>query len=362
MKRIFSLILSIWLVFGLCSCGQKADTSFPADAPTWQEQYDLGIRYLSEGNYEEAILAFTAVIDIDPKNAGALSGRGQAYVLSGETEENLAAALADFEAALAADETLAEAWLGLADVYIRMGEYDKALEVLRDALEKTGDQRIADKIAEVESGNITDSSGNVRRQSTYDADGSLIWYHIYTYDEQGRRTSVTAFDGAGNQTGHVDEAYDAEGNTIVWCNYYGDTGEPWAVEYEYDEFGNRIRQTSHQYPDRPRVLDIKNTYNDAGNLVKVEYYSEGALAGYNTYEYDSDGNRTKEVDYDNDGNIEFYYLNAYDEAGNTVSRDSYNGDGTLNWHLRYIRNEAGEYLGQEMYDAEGNLIRSHMDG
>ena len=112
-----SLILSICLVLGLCACGQKAEEA-PA-APTWQEQYDLGIRYLSEGNYEEAIIAFTAVIDIDPKNAGALSGRGQAYVLSGETEENLAAALADFEAALAADETLAEAWLGLADVYIR---------------------------------------------------------------------------------------------------------------------------------------------------------------------------------------------------------------------------------------------------
>ena len=85
MKRILSLVLSLCLVLGLCACGQKAEKA-PA-APTWQEQYDLGLRYLSEGNYEEAIIAFTAVIDIDPKNAGALSGRGQAYVLSGETEE-----------------------------------------------------------------------------------------------------------------------------------------------------------------------------------------------------------------------------------------------------------------------------------
>ena len=62
MKRICSLLLTLALVLGLCVCGQKAGTT-----PTWQEQYDLGIRYLSEGNYQEAILAFTAAIEIDPK-------------------------------------------------------------------------------------------------------------------------------------------------------------------------------------------------------------------------------------------------------------------------------------------------------
>ena len=58
-KRVFSLVLVLALALGLCACGSKT--------PTWQEQYDLGVRYLSDGNYEEAILAFTAAIDIDPK-------------------------------------------------------------------------------------------------------------------------------------------------------------------------------------------------------------------------------------------------------------------------------------------------------
>ena len=50
----------ILLVVLLClsACGQSAES-------TWQEQYDLGVRYLSEGNYEEAIIAFTAAIEID---------------------------------------------------------------------------------------------------------------------------------------------------------------------------------------------------------------------------------------------------------------------------------------------------------
>ena len=140
MRRICNLIAALMLVLGLCACGQSAQAK-------WQEQYDLGVRYLSEGNYEEAIIAFTAAIELDPKRPEAFIGRGDAYVLSGETEDNLSAALADYQAALDLDETLVQAWLGLADVYIRQGDYDKALELLQEALDKTGgDQSIADKI------------------------------------------------------------------------------------------------------------------------------------------------------------------------------------------------------------------------
>lgn len=47
---------------------------------TWQEQYDLGVQYLSEGNYTETIIAFTAAIEIDPKQAPAYVGRGDARI------------------------------------------------------------------------------------------------------------------------------------------------------------------------------------------------------------------------------------------------------------------------------------------
>lgn len=97
----------------LTACGAKE--------PTWQEQYDLGVRYLSEGNYEEAIIAFTAAIEISPNRAEAYVGRGDAYIKSSETEENLAAAQADYEKAIELDGTLVDAYLGLADVYISQG-------------------------------------------------------------------------------------------------------------------------------------------------------------------------------------------------------------------------------------------------
>ena len=82
------------------------------------------------------------------------TGRAQAYILSGENEGNLAAALSDFEIALTMDETLVEAWLGLADVYIRQGNYNKAMEVLKEAPDITGgDSAIVSKIAEMEAAN-----------------------------------------------------------------------------------------------------------------------------------------------------------------------------------------------------------------
>ncbi len=92
MKQRVLAILCVFVLL-LTSCGQNA-------VSTWQEQYDLGVRYLSEGKYEEAIIAFTAAIEIEPKRVEAYVGRGDAYLGLGETEANLAAARADYETAL----------------------------------------------------------------------------------------------------------------------------------------------------------------------------------------------------------------------------------------------------------------------
>lgn len=100
MKKVTSvlLLLSVLMILSLSACGQKAETEA---VPTWQEQYDLGVRYLSEGNYEEAILAFTAAIEIDPKNA--------------------------------------DAYIGLTDAHIFMGDVNMAVEVLTNALNTVED-------------------------------------------------------------------------------------------------------------------------------------------------------------------------------------------------------------------------------
>ena len=142
MKRIGAFMLIICLLLGAVGCGAKDE---------WQEQYDLGVRYLSEDNYEEAILAFTAAIEIDPKRAEAYVGRGDATISSEETEAALTSAVDDYETALELDTSCTDAWLGLADIYIHTDEHEKAKEVLQQGLEYLeNSEELYRKLEEVE--------------------------------------------------------------------------------------------------------------------------------------------------------------------------------------------------------------------
>lgn len=101
MKRFLSIFLAVMMVVTLFGCGKKAA---PADSAAWQEQFDLGVRYLSEGNYEEAIIAFTAAIKIDPKQV--------------------------------------PAYLQLADVYMELDDVDSAIAILESGYAETGDEAL----------------------------------------------------------------------------------------------------------------------------------------------------------------------------------------------------------------------------
>lgn len=59
LKKVSMVILMLAVIL-LSACGNES---------RWQDQYDLGMQYLTEGNYEEAIVAFSEAIEIDPNNA-----------------------------------------------------------------------------------------------------------------------------------------------------------------------------------------------------------------------------------------------------------------------------------------------------
>lgn len=84
MKQFTCVFLTIILLLTLAAC-QKAPEVEPVDeALDWQTQYDLGVRYLSEGNYQEAILAFEAAIEIDPKQETIYLKYAEAYTQQGD--------------------------------------------------------------------------------------------------------------------------------------------------------------------------------------------------------------------------------------------------------------------------------------
>ena len=155
MKRIIIILTMIALILPGCAGAvpSSAETQ-SGDSATWQDQYDLGVRYLSEGNYKEAILAFTAAIEIDEKQAPAYVGRGKAFVLAVQaedtTEDNFASAQADFERAIELDALLEDAYTELAELYITKQEYSKAIEVLESGIEATGSDELRQRLKDVE--------------------------------------------------------------------------------------------------------------------------------------------------------------------------------------------------------------------
>ena len=85
MRRIGALLLALALLAAvLAGCGRSAGAD-------WQEQYDLGIRLLSEQNSEEAILAFREAIRIDPKREAAYIGLADVCLAQGDGAAALAA-------------------------------------------------------------------------------------------------------------------------------------------------------------------------------------------------------------------------------------------------------------------------------
>lgn len=123
-------------------------TACGANGPTWQEQYDLGVRYLSEGNYKEAIIAFTAAIEIDPKQAPAYVGRADAYVGSASNTElttgsaEFTNAEVDYLSAIDLDARASEAYGELANLYLTVGDTDRAIAILEQGYETTGDEAL----------------------------------------------------------------------------------------------------------------------------------------------------------------------------------------------------------------------------
>lgn len=343
MKRIIACILAALLTICLCACVQED--------PTWDEQYDLGVRYLSDGNYEGAIIAFTAAIEIDPKRAEGYTGRGSAYLGQGSADEYLTAAFTDFETALSLDDANADAYLGMAEVYIARKQFDEAIEILRQGVEKTGDQRLSDRLAELENGEISDYWGRLRKEIWYDKNGDVTCWYEYDYNDQGQCVGITSYGSDGSQIQHMDLRYDEQGRRVYEIYSMSDYGEMEGMTYIYNNAGQCEKA----------VYDsgggMAHTYDSEGRGIRTDYYDKNEnLTGYNTYEY-GDGYR-RESEYSADGTLNGYGIIIYNEQGKRVRDEHYEADGTLSYYSTMEYDADGKRIAERSYNGDGSLINS----
>ena len=257
MKRYYIAVFLL-LLLAFTACGKSTEAK-------WQEQYDLGMKYVSEGNYEEAIIAFAAAIEIDPKSA--------------------------------------DAYLALADIYEAQGDTESLRAILEQGLEATGDARLQERLEEQNSS---------RTERIDQEDGSyLIWeelenggMRIYHYDADGTLRAISENDAdrvqiysaSYNNDGslNAESRYDPETNTGK-TQYYGEDGQPFS--YELEEYYEPGRMRSSESYSMDGTFSGKRTWEYAGDgsYVISDYNSDNEL--YRQQYFDADRNLTDTVEY-----------------------------------------------------------------
>ncbi len=307
MKKLVSLLLALVLLVSVSACGQPSTGRSEEDeGPTWQEQYDLGVRYLSDGNYKEAIIAFTAAIEIDPKQAPAYVGRGDAYSgvaqkLSGqagdaelpaEAVSSYENAVADYLAALDLDESTAEVYRKAAEVYVALGDLDSAITLLERGVAATEDKDLQTYLDELKA---KQSLFVLIREDSYSALDDSEMHSVFTYDQAGYQVSWDSWSVYGEGTEDhwysVTWSYDEVQN--VWIREAVENGESETEVLEtrqpgtYDQWGSHFFGKGYAYSNSRGSYEIKEgytvsyTYDGDGNAIRIDTYdASGTLTGY----------------------------------------------------------------------------------
>ena len=109
-KNIIIIIVAVLLM--ICGIGTIVAVNVTkSNSQTALTDIQIAERFLSEQNYEQAIIEFEKILEIEPMNV--------------------------------------EAYLGLAEAYIGLDDIDKAIDILKKGLELTGDSRIKAKFDEL---------------------------------------------------------------------------------------------------------------------------------------------------------------------------------------------------------------------
>ena len=236
---LLAVVLIVVVVIVLAS--RPANTPGTA-APTWQSQYDLGVRYLSQGNYQEAIIAFRAAIEINPRRADAYIGLAEAYI-----------ALGDIDAAIAA---LQEGLLAIPD-------NERLQSMLDDLIAQDGSG--SSESAGPAQGNETPGPSDnedlpplipvLIRQEVFRTGGILVGHSTYEYDEMG----------------YIKREEHFRDHSSYW---HGETPDHFVFTHEYDEASDMtsvLRDGEFEYQKPGRIMGTRSFSSQQLNILKNPY-------------------------------------------------------------------------------------------
>ncbi len=164
------IVVGILLVIGIIAIVVMTVKSNPDRK--YEKQLKIAQRYVDELDYEKAIAAYKAAIEIDPKRP--------------------------------------EAYLELAEVYEENGNYDEAVRILKEGYDKTGDEEIKDMLERLEKKLLT--SDNDVQNENEEADNSV---EAVSREEQIEKF-IEKYEPLMEKIAIEYEAFEGEGNEIGW--------------------------------------------------------------------------------------------------------------------------------------------------
>lgn len=355
MKKAVVLLLTA-MVF-LAGCGNNTEAKI-------SEQLELGEKYLTEENYEEAIVAFDQVIELDAKKFEAYVGKIYAsacmnqykdaedtyakliQVLSGQENENewndtLIQKLTELAEKWMSDEEIehagdcydfllkiapdyADAFLGKAECLLADGKFDEAENTIKEGIRRNPeDDALTKKEAQFTDGLITDYKDRTIKQIWRNADGSLHSYTCTQYDEAGNREE-RSYDAADTLISISQVTCDENGKRIKSVTYRADG----TLASEIEKLDSGVERTVGY--NQNGTIDFIEDEDESGTKT---YAADGRLTMYSVYERNKKGQVVKWSHYGADGELLKYFVTEYDDAGNRISYTEYNPDGSVKGYL-----------------------------
>ena len=161
MKRLVPLSLCIVILLSLFSACNKAEE--PLQPLSAAELLELGEKYLHELNYEQALVQFLIVIEVEPMNIRAYLGGTDAYLHLDRTQDainwlNEGIDITDNKnlplIIVGIEKSIVEGYIALAEAYEAEGWHEKALELLQRVYDETNDEIIGRKLGIVQASEI----------------------------------------------------------------------------------------------------------------------------------------------------------------------------------------------------------------
>ncbi|MCD8106455.1 MAG: tetratricopeptide repeat protein [Oscillospiraceae bacterium] len=296
MKKLLSIILTVTItltLFTSCASASKALAS---------TYLDLGEKYLTDLNYEQAIVYFNKLIEVEPKNTRAYTGAAEAYAAMGDT----ASAIAILEQGIEAvdDPTELEEMLTvlLAELVVE-DEPTPDEPVTDEETSPEGEDEIEEEEAEPvvneeeeEETNVTAIPQALSQVDWTERYGSYIYRPLITFFEDG----TCRFDV--NKAEYIDTIYATytvyvcpDGTRVIMCNIDDPSEVPsyFSISYwflveqsngEWLYYGNQAGYTGSftaLEQDTDEVISVETSEMSAYDLL-LEYYYLAVLDFWDT--------------------------------------------------------------------------------